>query len=134
MVQKFVAATVPNGLCVDATAFAMGSDVFMHQSGGGANFETVSHEIGHIYGISPANTPTNKHRNSSVGVEGFQVRTKTNRSNIENSAFAISLMHTTVQTQGTQWIHNGDYYPRNVGWSVPTSRVRMSSKSIANKG
>lgn len=107
--SKFVAATVPNGLCIGATAFAMGDKVFMHQSGGGGNDGTVAHEIGHIYGISPANNPTNKHRNDSSGVEGFQVRTKINRSYIENRTKAISLMHTTVQAQGTQWVDNNDY-------------------------
>ncbi|NJM42668.1 MAG: Ig-like domain-containing protein [Anaerolineae bacterium] len=105
--NKFVAATVPNNLCVGATAFALGGKVFMHQHGGGANDSTVVHEVGHIYGISTANNPTNGHRNNSNGVEGFQVRTKTNRSYTENPAQSISLMFTTAQP--TKWVHNDDY-------------------------
>ncbi len=107
--RPFVAATVPNTLCAGATAFAMGDDVFMHQSGTGANDGTVAHEIGHIFGISAANSPTSGHRNSSSGVEGFQVRTKVNRSFVENPTKAISLMHTTLQPTGTQWVDNSDY-------------------------
>jgi hypothetical protein len=106
--NKFVAATVPNNLCIGATAFALGN-VFMHQNGTGANDGTIAHEVGHIYGISTANNPNNKHRNNSVGVEGFQVRTKTNRSFTEAPANSISLMHTTLQPLGTQWVHNDDY-------------------------
>ncbi len=107
--RKFVAATVPNTLCPGATAFAIANKVFMHQSGAGGNDGTVAHEVGHIYGISTANNPSRKHRNDSSGVEGFQVRTRTNRSRVENSANSVSLMHTTLQPQGTQWVHNDDY-------------------------
>ena len=107
--HKFVAATVPNTLCPGATAFAIANKVFMHQSGAGGNDGTIAHEVGHIYGISTANSPNQAHRNNSNGVEGFQVRTSTNRSRVENSTKAVSLMHTTLQPQGTQWVHNDDY-------------------------
>lgn len=107
--HKFVAATVPSTLCPGATAFAIGGQVFMHQDGTGANDGTIAHEVGHIYGISTANNPTNAHRNNSTGVEGFQVRTRTNRSRTENPNASISLMHTTLQPSGTQWVHNDDY-------------------------
>lgn len=107
--HKFVVATVPDNFCPGATAFAVEEKVVMHQSGTPANDGTIAHELGHIYGISTANNPNQGHRNDSDGVEGFQVRTKTNRSHVENPDKAISLMHTTVQPEGTQWIHNDDY-------------------------
>jgi hypothetical protein len=104
--HPFVAATVPNNLCNNATGFALGT-VFMHQYSNGANAGTIAHEVGHIYGISTANSPNNGHRNDSNGVEGFQVRTQTNRSFVENPLMSVSLMHTTVQPK--QWIHKDDY-------------------------
>jgi len=103
-----VAATVPNGLYPGATAFALGK-VFMHQSGSGANDGTVAHETGHVFGISTANNPTSGHRNDSTKVEGYQIRTRVNRSFVENSTKSISLMHTTLQPLGTQWVDNADY-------------------------
>src|SRR4051812_20182521 len=106
--HPLVAVTVPDNLCQGATAFALGK-VFMHQFGTGANDGTIAHEVGHVFGISLANSPNRAHRNSSIGVEGFQVRTGVNRSNTENPSKAISLMHTIVQPAGTQWIHNDDY-------------------------
>ena len=122
--SKFAAATVPNGLCVGATAFAISGDVFMHQDGTGANEGTVAHEIGHLYGISPANNPTNAHRNDSSGVEGFQVRTGTNKSFVENPTASISLMHTTLQPLDTQWVDNTDY-------NTLLSSVNMLSQQTA---
>jgi len=107
--KKFVAATVPNGLCPGATAFALANKVFMHQDGANGNDGTVAHEVGHIYGISTANNPNSGHRNDSTGTEGFQVRLKKNRSFTEDPTNAVSLMHTTLQPQGTQWVHNADY-------------------------
>lgn len=107
--HKFVAVVVPNNLCNGATAFAIGGDVFMAQYGANGNDGTVAHEIGHIYDLSPANNPNNKHRNDSTGVEGYQPRTGVNRSRTENPDKSISLMHTTLQPTGTQWIHNDDY-------------------------
>ena len=107
--HKFVAATVPSNLCPDAAGLAIGNKVVMHLSGTGFNAAAVAHEIGHIYGISTANSPTDGHRNDSTGVEGFQVRTRINRSYTENRSRATSLMHTTVQPEGTSWIHNDDY-------------------------
>ena len=106
--KPVVAATVPNGLYPGATAFALGK-VFMHQSGSGANDGTVAHEMGHVFGISTANNPTVAHRNDSTKVEGYQVRTRINHSYVENQSKAISLMHTTLQPQGTQWVDNSDY-------------------------
>ncbi|WP_224364739.1 Ig-like domain-containing protein [Hyalangium versicolor] len=105
---SMIAATVPNTFCPGATAFAMGK-VFMHQAGTNANDGTIAHETGHVFGISTANNPTAKHRNDSKGVEGFQVRLRKNRSNLESPNASISLMHTTLQPTGTQWVHNDDY-------------------------
>ncbi len=94
--HQFVAITSPgNTLCPAATGFAMGDKLFVHQAGTMANDATITHEVGHIYGISKANTPTPKHRNDSTQVEGFQVRTSTNHSYVENSNKPVSLMHTT---------------------------------------
>ena len=105
--HKFVALTVPDNLCSGATGFAIANKVFMAQYGTGANAGTIAHEVGHIYGISTANNPNDGHRNDSNGVEGFQVRTQTNRSYTENPTDSVSLMHTTVQP--SQWVHNNDY-------------------------
>ncbi|HSP82075.1 MAG TPA: hypothetical protein VLQ93_26370, partial [Myxococcaceae bacterium] len=107
--NKFVAATVPNTLCPNATAFSLGNKVVMHQTGQGANDAVIAHEVGHIYGISSANNPTASHRDDSTNVEGFQVSTGINRSYVENASKAVSLMHTTTQATGTQWIDNSDY-------------------------
>ncbi|HKF41701.1 MAG TPA: Ig-like domain-containing protein [Thermoanaerobaculia bacterium] len=103
--HKFVAATVNNQLCPIATGFAMRGKVFFHQFGQGANQYTITHEVGHIYGISKANNPTPGHRNNSTGVEGFQVRTKQNRSYVENNE--VSLMFTSAQPH--KWVDNTDY-------------------------
>lgn len=127
--HKFVAATVPNTLCPGATAFAIGDKVFMHQSGAGGNDGTIAHEVGHIYGISTANNPTRKHRNDSSGVEGFQVRTKINRSHVENPTKAVSLMHTTLKPTGTQWIDNTDY--GTLLGSVPLAVLQAAALSAS---
>ena len=106
--HQFVAVTAPNALCPVATGFRLGK-VFMHMYPSTANEGTIAHEVGHVFGISTANNPTNAHRNSSAGVEGFQVRSKKNKSFVENPGGSISLMHTTVQPVGSQWIDNSDY-------------------------
>jgi hypothetical protein len=106
--HQFVAVTAPNALCPVATGFRLGK-VFIHMYPSSANEGTIAHEVGHVFGISTANTPTNAHRNSSAGVEGFQVRSKKNKSFVENPGGSISLMHTTVQPVGSQWIDNSDY-------------------------
>jgi len=103
-----VAITVPNNLCPPATSFALGK-VFMHQFGTGANEGTVAHEVGHTLGISKANSPNTGHRDSSVGVEGFQVRLKVNKSNIENPSKSISLMNRFTRPTNERWIHSEDY-------------------------
>lgn len=107
--RTFVTGTAADGLCPGAAAFAAGTRVFIHQAATGTNNAAFSHEIGHIYGISTANNPSPGHRDNSDGVEGFQVRTKTNRSRIENPNASVSLMHEFVQTTGASWIHNDDY-------------------------
>jgi len=104
--RSVIAASTGNALCPGATAFALGK-VFIAQDGSGANAETVGHELGHVYGLVAGSST--RHRDSSTGLEGFQVRTRVNRSITENPAQAISLMHTVVQQTGTQWIHNLDY-------------------------
>ena len=135
--KKFVAATVPdNQFCVGATAFAIAKKVFMHQFGGGGNDGTVAHEVGHIYGISTANNPTAGHRNNSRGVEGYQVRIIKNRSFTRDPDNAISLMHTTVQPQGTQWVHNADYTTLigTVGAAAPVSSKQPSGAYLILTG
>lgn len=101
--NRFVAATVPSTLCPSATAMttALGT-VLLHLSGNGANDGTIAREVGYIHGISSS-------RDSSTQVEGFQVRTGINRSFVENPTRAISLMHSAVQPEGSQWFDNNDY-------------------------
>ena len=105
--HKFVAVTVPASLYPCATAFAADQKVFFHLSSNGANTATIAHEVGHIYGISTANSPDLWHRDASDGVEGFQVRLKINRSHAENPSRSKSLMHHVWQP--TKWIDNSDY-------------------------
>lgn len=130
--KKFVAATVPNNLCVGATAFAIGNKVFMHQFGAGGNHATIAHEIGHIYGISKANDPTPGHRNDSTGVEGFRVLQHENRSRIEtnNAQRTVSLMYTALQPD--KWIHNEDY--KALFATVKTTATANNAKATAVAG
>jgi hypothetical protein len=130
--DRFAAATVPNTLCAGATAFAMGGDAFMHQAGTGANDGTVAHEVGHLYGASAANTPTWGHRNDSTRIEGFHVRAGINRSFTENPTKAISLMHTTLQPQGTQWIDDSDYTGLAGAVSLTSGRTAWSALTLAS--
>lgn len=105
--NKFVAILTPQSLCPNATSFVSNKKVFFHLSGSSANESTIAHEIGHVFGISTANDPTPWHRDNSVGVEGFQIDSKVNRSNTENPSMSISLMHHVWQP--TKWMHNEDY-------------------------
>jgi hypothetical protein len=100
--NAFVAATVPQSLCPNSAALTLNNQVVFHMSGNGANDGTIARQVGFIHGIPSLN-------DDSTGVEGFQVSTGTNRSFVESPTRAISLMHTQVQPQGTQWISNIDY-------------------------
>lgn len=98
--NKFVAATVPSALCPNVNGMAF-RNVFVHFSGSGANYGTVVHETGHIYTLGHIDTANN--------IEGFQVRTGTNRSFVENPTNLQSLMHTYGQPADQRWIDNGQY-------------------------
>ncbi|HVG60443.1 MAG TPA: Ig-like domain-containing protein [Hyalangium sp.] len=105
---RMIAGIAPASICPMSGGFQLGN-VYMLLTGVGSNNEVIAHEVGHVYGISTANNPDHGHRLPSAGVEGFQVRTRTNRSITESPSAAVSLMHPFIQPTGTQWIHNDDY-------------------------
>lgn len=108
--KRFVSASIPTSVCPNVGGVAFGDKVLLLPPS--SNPVVVPHEVGHIYGISTANSPNNKHRNDPTGIEGFQVRTKQNRSRteMENEVPPESLMHTgPVANPAAQWPHNDDY-------------------------
>lgn len=105
--NKIVSISVPQNVCTNSGGVAIGRVLMLVPT---TNPVVVPHEVGHAYDISKANNPNDGHRNDPTGIEGFQVRTKTNRSRTENILAAESLMHTgPVANPGSQWTHNGDY-------------------------
>ncbi len=105
--RRVIAITVPQSICPNVGGVAFGGVLMLVPTN---NPVVVAHEVGHAYGISTANNPNGGHRNSPIGIEGFQVRTQINRSRIDNPDMALSLMHTgPIANPNGQWIHNDDY-------------------------
>lgn len=107
--HALVTVSVPLNVCPTAIGLQMGSVLYLMDSNKTPP-TTVAHEFGHYWGISQKNQPTPLHRNDPAGIEGFQVRTKRNRSRAENLVKPVPIMATNApQVAGTEWMHNDDY-------------------------
>ncbi len=111
--SKLMTVSIPRNVCPNAVGMRPhSSNILYLMAQPVVSRYVLPHETGHFFGISVVNEGSPRHRNNPDGIEGFQVRLRSdgNRSREESLNKPLSLMQQSQDPlSATYWIHNDDY-------------------------